>query len=90
MTTTNIAEFAQKYRMPGFYMDVCGMYCLCLGRYLISAFNNTDGGALEVCVDELSQSGVFEDNLEWETPNDEYDVVATIRRFLAKYGRKGK
>lgn len=78
MTTTNIAEFAQKYRMPGFYMDDCGMYCLCLGRYLISAFNDTDGGVLEVCVDELSQSGAFEDNLEWETPNDEYDVAATI------------
>lgn len=49
MVNMSALEFARKYPLPGFYIDVRGEYCLNLGRYLISIFNNKGDGGLDIC-----------------------------------------
>lgn len=88
MVKMTVEEFAEKHLLPGWYIDVCGMYCLNLGRYLITVFQNDIGGVLEVCVDELSERGAYEGNREWETPETEKDVAETALRFAKQYAPK--
>ncbi len=88
MTNAKLEKFIKTHMFPGFYIDVCGMYCLCLGKYLISVFLNSDTNELDVCVDSLSKRGMYEDNLEWETPSTEDELAKTICRFVKKYSNK--
>ena len=88
-TDQKLLDFATKHRMPGFYFDVNGLYCLNLGHYLLTVFvNDVSGGAIEVAVDEVSSEGVYDMNIEWITPSNEEDLIATIHSLVAQYGRK--
>lgn len=40
MVKMSVSEFAEKYPLPGFYMDIRGAYCLNLGKNLLSVFTN--------------------------------------------------
>ena len=89
MLKMSVEKFAEMHRQPGWYIDVCGMYCLNLGRHLIAVFQNDMDGALEVCVNEMSVCGRYEDNQEWETPESEEELVATANHFACKYSNAG-
>lgn len=89
MVKMSVEEFAEKHRQAGWYIDVCGMYCLNLGRHLITVFQNDMDDALEVCVDEMSVRGMYEDNREWETPESEDELMATVNRFAREYCNAG-
>lgn len=84
MITMNASEFAKRYPLPGFYIDVCGAYCLNLGKNLLSIFTN-DEGYLDICVDTISGCGYFDKNLEWETPETEREAIQTIQQFVMQY-----
>lgn len=86
-TDARLAKIARKFCFPGFYFDVNGLYCIHFGRYLLSVFINNDTDTIDVAVDELSEAGTFDMNVEWETPVDEQDLSDTVRRFMVKYGR---
>ena len=88
-TSARLLDFAAKHRMPGFYFDANGLYCLNLGRYLLTVFeNDLHGGELEVSIDEISSEGVYDMNIEWITPSSEEELVTTIHDLAAKYGRR--
>lgn len=88
-TDQKLLDFATKHRMPGFYFDANGLYCLNLGHYLLTVFvNDASDGAIEVAVDEVSSEGVYDMNVEWVTPFNEEDLVETIHRLVAQYGRR--
>lgn len=80
-----LQAFIQAYPIPGFYVDVCGMYCFAFGKYLLSVFVDGDTDELEVAVDTLSDRGLFEQNLEWATPQTPRELHATICALLKKY-----
>ena len=81
-----VLDFARKYRFPGWYIDSTGCYGCVIGKCWICIFA-TDCGTLEITVDAVSEEGCFDRNLEWESPEDEVEMVLTVRRFMAKYGR---
>ena len=87
MTNPKLQDFIDKHKWPGFYIDICGMYCLNLGKYLVSVFMNTDTSELEVCVDAISNRGMYEENLEWESHNTEEELARTICRLVEKYSK---
>ena len=88
MVNMSVLEFARKYPLPGFYIDVRGEYCLNLGRNLISIFNNEENGGLDICVDTISCDGFIDECLEWETPKTEKELMSMIRDFTNKYGKQ--
>lgn len=87
-TDERLVAFAERHRMPGFYFDTNGMYCLCLGRYLLTVFVNDMTGNVEVAVDSISSEGMYDMNVEWETPANEQELYDTVCRFVSKYGGK--
>lgn len=82
MSKTNIRDFAEKYALPGFYLDIKNRYCIVVNNKLISAFNNSDTEDIDVCIDMLSSRGMFEQNIAWETPVTDSDVIHTINKFV--------
>mgnify|MGYP005777263901 CR=1 FL=1 len=88
MTDSRIAEFARKYRFPGWYIDSNGCYGVMIGRYWICIFICEYDDKMEVTVDTVGESGFFDNNLQWETPEDEEAVAETARRFVAHYANK--
>lgn len=85
MTHPQVAEFAQKYRFPGWYIDINGCYGCLLCKYRISIFVNDCDDALEIAVDTVGETGFFDENLEWETPEDYESLAETARRLMSKY-----
>lgn len=84
MTSAKVTEFARETRFPGWYIDVNGCYGCQLGKFWISVFENDDG-ALDIAVDTVGEEGFFDNNVEWETPEDNAALADTAKRFLAKY-----
>ena len=85
MIKMSVSKFAEKYPLPGFYMDIRGAYCLNLGKNLLSVFTNGDTEALDICVDTISCRGYFDENLVWETPESEQEAIQTIQRLVKQY-----
>lgn len=88
LTHTRVAEFARKFRFPGWYIDSNGCYGCMLGKYWISIFVNDDDGALDITVDTVGETGHFDKNLEWETAESDDELALTATRFMAKYALK--
>lgn len=88
MIDMSVLKFAEKYPLPGFYIDVRGEYCLHLGRNLISIFYNEENRGLDICVDTISNDGFIDECLEWETPKTEKELLSMIRNFTNKYGEQ--
>ena len=88
LTHPRVAEFARKYRFPGWYIDSNGCYGVMIGRYWICIFICEYDDKMEVTVDTVGESGFFDNNLQWETPEDEEAVAETARRFVAHYANK--
>lgn len=84
MSKTNIRDFAEKYALPG----LKNRYCIIVNNKLISAFNNSDTGDIDVCIDMLSSRGMFEQNIAWETPITDSDVIHTINKFVLECAAK--
>lgn len=85
ITHPRVAEFAQKYRFPGWYIDSNGCYCCSLGKYLISIFFNDEDANLNIAVDGISNLGWYDQNVEWESPEDDEALIQTTLRFMYKY-----
>lgn len=90
VTHPRVAEFAQSHRFPGWYFDSNGVYCCCLGKYLISIFFDDEDKDLNITVDGIrdgiSSEGWFGKNLEWEWYKEDDDSLAnTANRYMAKY-----
>lgn len=85
MVKMSVSEFAKKYPLPGFYMDIRGAYCLNLGKNLLSVFTNGDTESLDICVDTISRRGYFDENLAWESPKTEQEAIQTIQRLIRQY-----
>lgn len=86
-TDKRLITFAERHKMPGFYFDANGLYCLCLGQYLLTVFVNDMTGDIEVAVDSISSAGMYDMNVEWETPANEQELLDTICGFVRKYGK---
>lgn len=83
LTHPLVAEFARKFRFPGWYIDSNGCYGCVIGKYWISIFANDDG-ALDIAVDTVSETGYFDKNIEWETAESDDELAGTARRFMTK------
>lgn len=87
MTNPKLQAFIDKHMLPGFYIDVTGSYSIVIYKYLISVFLNSDTDELEVTMDTISDRGFFDQNIEWEAPTSDEEVVATIKRFILRAAR---
>lgn len=87
LTHPHVAEFAQKFRFPGWYIDSNGCYGCVLGQYWISIFVNDDDGTLDIAVDTVGETGFFDKNVEWESPDGDDEMVVTAKRFMVKYAK---
>ena len=83
-----VLSFAEYAKLPGWYIDYNGCYCCIIKEYLFCVFLNSDSEELEFTVDTISESGHFDNNLEWETPKDCYDMIKTIQKYVKKYINK--
>lgn len=52
-------------KIPGFYRDERGAYCIMIGKYLISCNINEITGEYDVCIDILTSDGP--ENVEWSS-----------------------
>lgn len=82
MTHPKLQEFIDKSLIPGFYLDVSGAYCIVINKYLISVFVNSCDETLDVTIDGISKEGFFDDNIEWESPEDYNGLMEAIKRFV--------
>lgn len=87
---SRILNFAKHHRLPGFYFDTTGSYCFSFGYCLLSIFVNNDTNTTDVTVDGVSNTGMYDLNYEWESPETEKDLYLTVCRFIKQYGTKEK
>lgn len=87
-TNPSVAEFAEKFKFPGWYIDNNGCYGCCIGKYWISIFMNDCDKTLDITVDTVGDNGCFDQNLEWETAEDIDMLAKTAKRFMTKYAAK--
>ncbi len=87
-TNTRVADFARRFPFPGWYMDVTGRYCCVVGEYLISIFVNNCDGAMEIAVDAMGEDGLFDQNMEWESPEDDTKLAEAAMRLAAQYANQ--
>ena len=87
-TNSCVSEFAHRFSFPGWYIDITGCYSCLLGKYLISIFMNDCDNTLDITVDTISDTGHFDQNIEWETPENDDELAKTARRFMVKYAAK--
>lgn len=88
LTHPRVAEFARKFRFPGWYIDSTGCYGCVLGKYWIAVFVNDCDESLDITVDTVGETGYFDKNLEWETAESDDELVLTATRFMVKYALK--
>lgn len=88
LTHPRVAEFARKFRFPGWYIDSTGCYGCLLGKYWIAVFVNDCDESLDITVDTVGETGYFDKNLEWETAESDDELALTATRFVAKYAMK--
>lgn len=88
LTHQRVAEFARKFRFPGWYIDSTGCYGCLLGKYWIAVFVNDCDESLDITVDTVGETGYFDKNLEWETAESDDELALTATRFVAKYAMK--
>lgn len=88
ITHEKVSNFAHEHRFPGWYIDSNGCYGCVIGRFWISIFVNDCDETLDITVDTIGEEGFFDQNLEWETPEDNDALAETARRFMAKYATK--
>ena len=88
LTHPRVAEFARKFRFPGWYIDSNGWYGCVLGKYWIAIFMNDCDKTLNISVDTVGEKGFFDENLEWETAESDNELAQTARRFMTKYAQK--
>lgn len=84
-TDHRIAKLADKYKFPGWYFDANGSYCCNINKYLISIFINDCDNSIDITCDTIGESGYFDENLEWETANNEVSACKTACKFMKKY-----
>ena len=87
-THPRVAKFASEHRFPGWYLDVNGCYGCVLGKYWICVFVNDCDNSLDITVDGIGENGFFDQNLEWETAEDDDSLAETAKRFMAQYAAK--
>lgn len=84
-THPRVAEFAHKFRFPGWYIDSNGCYGCLLGKFWIAVFVNDCDNSLDITVDTVGETSYFDRNLEWETAEDCDTLAETAKRFMAQY-----
>lgn len=84
-TDARIVEFANKARFPGWYIDFNGCYCCVINNMLFCVFVNSDTNELEFTIDGIGDSGYFDENYEWETLDNTFNSINTIKKYMVKY-----
>ena len=82
MVHPKLQDFINHTLIPGFYLDVRGAYCIVINKYLISVFVNSCDETLDITIDGISKEGFFDDNIEWESPEDYNGLMEAIKRFV--------
>lgn len=59
-----IAKIAET--LVGWYFDSRGVLCCMWHNRLLTIFINDFDDSIEICLDELSERGFFENNIVWE------------------------
>lgn len=86
-----IEEFANKYPIPGWYIDVAGDYCYGNGKFLISVFVDVDDSTYNITIDRI-RGLVDRETIEWEyIPIEDKQadnfILNRIDDFIIKYIR---
>ena len=86
-----IEEFAKKYPIAGWYIDVAGSYCYGNGKFLISVFVDVDDSTYNITADRIRGLSDRE-TIEWEYISIENEqaenfVLNRTDDFLIKYIR---
>lgn len=85
-TDKRLVEVANKLRMPGWYFDINGVLCCIINYNLFTIFVNNCTNELEIAVDSLSENGIFEQNIEWQTlTTDTNEALKQIRQVICQY-----
>ena len=86
-TSRALARFINEHPLPGWYVDANGYYGIMLGRYWLMIFLSDDG-QLEITVDTFTKEGTLDNNIWWETPEDDIALMETALRLMAKYSKQ--
>lgn len=85
-TDKRLVEVANKLRMPGWYFDINGVLCCIINYNLFTIFVNNCTNELEIAVVSLSENGMFEQNIEWQTlTTDTNEALKQIRQVICQY-----
>lgn len=90
LTHPRVAEFARKYRFPGWYIDSNGCYGCMLGAFWIAVFVNDCDNSLDITVDTVGETGFLDENLEWETAENDEALAETAKRFMRQYAIRAR
>lgn len=94
MVHPKLQEFIEKYRLHGFYIDVHGHLCIqiCAGKRLLTALVNflKDYELYGVFVDEMSDRGLYENQIVLYTAHSQDELYQTICKAIKKYNTEGE
>lgn len=85
---SRLYNFIEKYKLPGWYIDVRNCYCCIVNNYLISIFYDCDDDTLNVTVDGIDSCGYYYMNYEWESFDDEKEILQMACEFVKEYSKK--
>lgn len=68
----------------GWYFDVRGVLCCMWDNKLFTIFANSTDDTVDICVDELSNRGYFENNVVWETLDLDKNINQQVAQIMLK------
>lgn len=66
----------------GWYFDARGVLCCMRANKLFTIFVNSTDDTIDICVDELSGRGYFENNVAWETLNLDKNINQQVAQIM--------
>ena len=85
-TDERLVEISKN--LIGWYWDTNCSLSLVVKEFLITIFVNSDTNEIDITVDTINpNTGIFEQNLEWETPiQNTKEIISCACNFVKKYG----
>ena len=85
-TDERLVEISKN--LIGWYWDTNCSLSLVVKEFLITIFVNSDTNEIDITVDTInSNTGFFQQNLEWETPiQNTKEIISCACNFVKKYG----
>jgi len=75
-----LAKIAEQ--LIGWYFDTRGVLCCMWNNKLFTIFVNSTDDTIDICVDELSNRGYFENNIVWETLDLNNNVNQQVAQIM--------